>query len=1329
MIGGASTLMSSLYPPLKSVCFFGLYLFVGVSPLCATVYYVSPSGSDSNSGLSAALPWQTLTKVSGYTFAAGDQCLFQSGQTFSSSAGSALTIKGAGTLGNPIVFGIYGGTADAVISQTNANNNGVAFSTTNAYITLQDLEIAGPFAWSSTTTTVASDTPYGIYVHGPTSGTPLTGITLQRLLVHNFGGCGIRTPQVQSGSNYKSQLVSNLSISDTQVYQVGANGIRIGDDDEPQGGQAHTNIYVGHCYVYDTRLNGIQFQCGKTTTIEYCDIHDAPVNFIEPSGQSGGPYGVQEDDVADGLIQYCEIYNNTGNAASGVDDGGVDWDGGCQDCVVQYCYTHDNNGPGYGIAHWANAADAGSPIYASQTLRNTIRYNISVNDGKANTESGLTFWTANTAATLDNRAYNNLIIQTRSGGTSSGIEQLFGTETGTAADPTRIYNNIFISGNNHPLSSTVNSSWFIMDKNIWWSLNGTFTYKNGSSATTLAATDPAGIQADPLINGEPSSLLTAPTVGYANIDNMQQFLASQFEELVGSPATNAGLNLTLATYGSLSVGTQDFFGTSIPQNTAYDIGPYEMPQSPPALANDSFETPSVGTAASQYNPAGGTWTFASNSGIQSNGSTWAAPAAPNGTQTAFLEGKSGVNGTISQTINFPATGTFEVTFQSALRTSTSSQTFNVQIDGTTVGTFTPTSGSFTSFASNAFTVSTTGNHTLAFVGTGTGSDCTDFIDSVGIEPVTLSPASIPWTDSHIQYSGRFDNSRPDCTQFAYSASSITASFTGTSLTAFLSGPEQYFRIILDGQIQSTLLEIIPGTTSYSVVSGLLSGTHTVTLVKLNEPNLTATSSQQVFPTSGTFPVQFFGFQLDPGQSLVTPPSLPTNRIEVIGDSVACGYGNLAPSGTTTYSLTQEDGYYAFGDDAARLLGAEYHSVAWSGGYLYDVNTTNSTFTPVNLPGIYPTALPQTTTPWNYASWVPGVVVINLGTNDFGYFKGSGLAYPFTETQWVSQYTSFIGTIRANYPNAMIYCMVGPMLNSGNGLSDCETYVQEVVSTMNTSGDSKVRYFEVPNEGGNIGANGHPNKAEDATVAGLLAAQISTDLGWTVGTTAAIATGPAPSTVTTGQTASFSVVASGTGPFYYQWLNGGVAIPGATSSTYSIANAAAANDGTYSVIVSNVIGSVTSSGATLTVNAASAVPFSQWATNNGISNDPAATPAGDGVSNLLKYVTGASNPSQPISSSDRLGLPTVGVYPAQNPTELTLTYRQSSAMTTDTTIAVQSSSDMKTWTTLTFSTTTPTSTTYNLQSAGTDPATGDPIWKVLVPLTSLEFIRLNISTND
>jgi len=83
----------------------------------------------------------------------------------------------------------------------------------------------------------------------------------------------------------------------------------------------------------------------------------------------------------------------------------------------------------------------------------------------------------------------------------------------------------------------------------------------------------------------------------------------------------------------------------------------------------------------------------------------------------------------------------------------------------------------------------------------------------------------------------------------------------------------------------------------------------------------------------------------------------------------------------------------------------------------------------------------------------------------------------------------------------------------------------------------------------------------------------------------ITTQPVNTTVTPGQSTTFSVSASGTATLTYQWKKNGAAISGATSSKYTTAGTTAADNGAqFSVVVSNAAGSATSNNASLTVSA-------------------------------------------------------------------------------------------------------------------------------------------------
>jgi fibronectin type 3 domain-containing protein len=146
-----------------------------------------------------------------------------------------------------------------------------------------------------------------------------------------------------------------------------------------------------------------------------------------------------------------------------------------------------------------------------------------------------------------------------------------------------------------------------------------------------------------------------------------------------------------------------------------------------------FETPNVGTGSRSdfiYNPSGASWVYGNSSGVAGNGSslTGGNPNAPQGTQVAFLQDY----GSISQVVNFTA-GTYAVSFDAAQRAGqASSQTFEVEVDGKVVGTFTPSGTSYNVYTTNNFTV-TAGTHTLSFIGLDpNGGDNTALIDQASI---------------------------------------------------------------------------------------------------------------------------------------------------------------------------------------------------------------------------------------------------------------------------------------------------------------------------------------------------------------------------------------------------------------------------------------------------------------------------------------------------------------------------------------------------------------------------------------------------------------------
>ena len=167
--------------------------------------------------------------------------------------------------------------------------------------------------------------------------------------------------------------------------------------------------------------------------------------------------------------------------------------------------------------------------------------------------------------------------------------------------------------------------------------------------------------------------------------------------------------------------------------------------------------------------------------------------------------------------------------------------------------------------------------------------------------------------------------------------------------------------------------------------------------------------------------------------------------------------------------------------------------------------------------------------------------------------------------------------------------------------------------------------------------------------------------------------PASKAVTTGQPATFTVAATGTGTLTYQWNKGGVAIGGATSSTYTTpATAASDNGAQFSVTVGNSVGSVTSNSATLTVTSStvllnsSSSSLSFGSVNIGSNSALSTTLTNAGNSSVT--ISNVTISGAGFSSS---GVPTGLILAPGQAATLSVTFTPSSAATVPGSVTVTS----------------------------------------------------------
>ncbi|PYT94320.1 MAG: hypothetical protein DMG36_05070, partial [Acidobacteria bacterium] len=196
---------------------------------------------------------------------------------------------------------------------------------------------------------------------------------------------------------------------------------------------------------------------------------------------------------------------------------------------------------------------------------------------------------------------------------------------------------------------------------------------------------------------------------------------------------------------------------------------------------------------------------------------------------------------------------------------------------------------------------------------------------------------------------------------------------------------------------------------------------------------------------------------------------------------------------------------------------------------------------------------------------------------------------------------------------------------------------------------------------------------------LTAAQIQSDMNTPIAGSAlpvppSIIMQPASQTVAAGQTATFSVTATGTAPLAYQWQRSGTAISGATSASYTTPATTTADNGTqFAVAVSNSAGSVTSSAATLSVNtptyllSASPTSLSFGSVNTGASSTLAVTLTNSGNSNITISTVSVSG-----ASFNASGVPAGTILSVGQTATLHVTFAPSTAGSVTGSVSVASS---------------------------------------------------------
>ncbi len=328
--------------------------------------------------------------------------------------------------------------------------------------------------------------------------------------------------------------------------------------------------------------------------------------------------------------------------------------------------------------------------------------------------------------------------------------------------------------------------------------------------------------------------------------------------------------------------------------------------------------------------------------------------------------------------------------------------------------------------------------------------------------------NIPADNPYIQYYGRWDFTDPKAPAHSWGGVYIYAEFEGTSIGIITNDNDAYYNIFID----DTLFSVFHGTqdsiAAYTLASGLPDGKHKILMTKRYETSWTKYS--------------FNGFILDDGKNLLTPPPKPERKIEFIGDSYTSAEGNEWSEEKKAPDNSYSNMYKGFGSIIAKHYNAQYYMTSRSGiGLVQDWQGNSEN----NMPDHFDRTLFSSPEPkWDFSKWLPDLVVICLGLNDYNGWGGyTGPVDSANAILFKKKYHEFISTIRNVYIDTKI------LLVAANGLEWIKEQASSVAAEENAMGNPNVYYTFFPYYDGHYINDGHPDVEADKMIAEKLIEKI------------------------------------------------------------------------------------------------------------------------------------------------------------------------------------------------------------------------------------------------
>jgi lysophospholipase L1-like esterase len=314
-----------------------------------------------------------------------------------------------------------------------------------------------------------------------------------------------------------------------------------------------------------------------------------------------------------------------------------------------------------------------------------------------------------------------------------------------------------------------------------------------------------------------------------------------------------------------------------------------------------------------------------------------------------------------------------------------------------------------------------------------------------VPTVHAASRTIPPTNPHIKYIGRWDTSSRTVYTSYWGGAYFETRFTGTTVSIQLANSVNIYVKIDKGD-----------DTFYPNANGTVNLTPT--------PLAPGTHLLRVAASADAGSIAFQGLVLDAGAKTVTP-KLSSKLIEFIGDSITAGYSD--------HKGALSDYAWLIGEQ----LGVQHTQISYSGICLVDIQCYSPN--PIGMSKQFfklQTVLFPNSPDWDFSRYQASAVVINLGTNDNSRV---------TDDAFQSSYESFLRNIRKVYPRSRIF-----VLRTFAGIKAAPTQ-----AAIQAIGDSNVQYIDTTGWVSPSDTNDgiHPSDAGHAKIANKLGPIIETYL--------------------------------------------------------------------------------------------------------------------------------------------------------------------------------------------------------------------------------------------